>query len=186
MRKVLFSLAVIITLGVGYLYRTSVTYSINNSNKAIDVAIESFLNKGRINEEPKTIDIRLTKDIANKRIVLFTLDDQTGVAELSRGKNGKYKIGNVGYGTNWIRHRVIQTNNGVYYRAAGKREGIGRIRVYLGEETFDMPVGDSEYYITYFKLLEKPKASIANRMVVFGTDGSELARFGISKDEVIQ
>ncbi|WP_248757893.1 hypothetical protein [Paenibacillus sp. ATY16] len=185
MRMVIYSLIVIIALGGGYIYRTSVTYPISNNNEAIDVAIESFIIKGSTSEDKKTIDIQLSRDIDNKQIVLFTLDDQTGVAELSRGKNGKYKIENAGYGTNWIHHHVIQTNNGFYYQVAGKRDGIGRIRAYLDEEAIDIPVEEGEYYISYFNLLEEPEAWMANRMVVYDVDGNELVRIGISKDEVI-
>src|SRR5690554_2509201 len=134
-----------------FFYQTS-GYEIESDEKSIDQAIEYLINQ--TTEEKQQIEIKITQDIANKKIVLFSTGENLGVSEFSEGRNGKYKIESAGHGTNWVQERVFHTTEGTYYRVAGKKDNIGRIQAFISEEVCDIQIPEQEFYIQFCEINE--------------------------------
>lgn len=153
-------------------------YEIETNEKFLEEAIENLTNQ-------EQVKIRTIKDIGNTKFVLFTIDGESGSSEFTKGRNGKYKIESAGHGTNWIRGRVIHTNEGTYYRVAGKRDNIGRIKAFVSDEVCDIQIPVQEYYIEFCRVDEKIKQPFADGMVIYDIQGTEISRVNISKEQII-
>jgi len=168
---------------VWVLYYQTSGYEIESDEKSIDQAIESLINQ--TNKEKQQIDIRTSKDIANKKVVLFSIGEKLGDSEFTEGRNGKYKIESAGHGTNWVLERVIHTNEGTYYRVAGKKDNIGRIKAFISENVCDIQIPEQEYYIEFCELNEEVVQAFSDGMVIYDIEGKEITRVNISEEQII-
>lgn len=123
-------------------------YSTEENN--LENNITSFIT--RFEKTNEAIFIKKTKDIGNKRYVLFVFNDYLGDAELIKGLNGNYKIESTDTGSNLFQYRVRGINNKKYFVLAGKNYDfkIDYINVILDGKEYKFTIPQEEYFISYW------------------------------------
>jgi hypothetical protein len=175
MKKTLYIfIGALIFLGIVLVY-TSIyleKYSINATEADIEKAIE----------ERFDMDIVVRAYVAtnDKLHFVFTIGDRNvGSGELVRGWNKKYKVEFYGHGTNWIRQRIVETNEGQYLKPAGRNnKNIGSIKAFVGDEVYDVAIPDGDYYIVMTPVRDT-ELEFTSGMIVYDREGKELERINL-------
>ncbi|TFE19045.1 hypothetical protein E2980_23820 [Cohnella luojiensis] len=178
--KVLISIGVVFFLTVAstqYL-KPHYTYRIIDNEQAINKSISKMV------DQP--IQIKLMKDIDNKRIVLFTLGSEIGESVLTKGSNNKFKLDSTGYGSNEVRYRIINTNKGQYVKFIGRNtDNISKILTIVDGEKYYLSVLEAGYFISYVPLIQKTESNFPSGSVWYDNQDKEIIRINISKDYIL-
>lgn len=150
MKKLLFTLLVIIIIScLGFILYLR-PYNIVDNKKQLAENIQQFINR------PKgynNIDIKQELVIDNKKYVLFTMDDYTGFSELTKGFNNKYKIESVEYSSELLKDEIIKVKKEKYLLLRGKncnnKIAYAKVKLDGVEYKINMP---QDYYIVYCKV----------------------------------
>lgn len=182
MRKTLYFVGgFIILVAILYFYIDNYykSYSISEKYKDIEMALE----------ESSDLDVEIKEHVItdNKLHFVFTTSAGTvGSGELVRGWNNKYKVVFFGYGTNWIRERIVETDQGQYLKLAGKNTNntIGRIRAFIDDGVYDIAIPDEEYYIVMTSV-QATVREFTSGMIIYDPLGNETERINLPVEEVI-
>ena len=165
---------VAIAAAVGIRYFTD-RYSIDGSPAEIEAAIERSYGK--------QIDVRNRVVTGNKLHFIFTDGQTVGSGELTRGWNRKYKLEYFGYGTNQIRERIVETNNGQYLMLAGRNDSdIGSIRAFIEGDEYEAAIPEDPYYIVMTPV-QRTKLAFTSAMIVYDRTGKEIQRINLAAGE---
>lgn len=160
-------LFILATLATKYV-QPRFTYTVANNEQAIGTAITKMIHR--------PVEIRLTRDIDNKRIILFTNGSQIGEAEFTRGPNRKLKLKSAGYGTNEVRDRILTTNKGQYVKILGRNTAnISSIHATVESKTYKLTVPQGIYFIVDERLTKKTKTSFPSEWVGYDAQGQEIS-----------
>lgn len=101
-----------------------------------------------------SVNIKNEKELNNNKYVIFIGNNSIGDAIFSKGINGKYKIGSVGYGNKLISYRIIKANKAKYFVVGGKNTNmkIKYILLLLDNEKYKIQVPREEYFIVYCRI----------------------------------
>lgn len=132
------------------------------------------------------VQIRLMKDIDNKRIVLFTTKLHIGEAVLIKGPNNRYKLESTGHGTNEIRSRIMETDKRQYVRILGRNtEGISKILTLIDGQKYELPLPEEDFFISILALIRETESKFPSGSVLYDKKGNEIRRMGISEDYIL-
>jgi hypothetical protein len=149
-------------------------FTVTSNIQSIEESIEGFLSTKNING---LINIHKVTDIDNKKLVVFELNNNIGEAEFIRGINGKYKILSTGYGTNFIRRRILKTNKARYLTIIGRNynKKIKRIDLVLENNnyTFSIPVED-EYFIYHKMITDDSMNMMLDKIILIDKQGNDI------------
>lgn len=150
---IIFSLVAII--GIWILVRssiTSVTYTITSEKSQLENAILQRINRPTI--ETKSIEIIQELNLDNKKYVIIEFDGNKGYAEFTEGRNNKYKIGEVRYGTSVFTSEIKETNKGKYIIIICKNQNHKAqfTKVQLDNKEYKIDISQGEYGIAYCKV----------------------------------
>jgi len=142
----IFILFLIIAISVFILFSFFGIYKIEDNEYQFAINIKQRLNV------TGNVDIKQVVSIDNKKIVLFTIDENIGEAEFIRGINKKYKIGATGYGNNLIRYQIVETSKAKYLIMGGQNFElkINRAKVLLENIEYRIDIPQQDYFLTYF------------------------------------
>ncbi len=161
-------------IGILYFFKYQNEYNINNSNNEIKVALEKKLGTD--------VTVRASRVTDNKLHFVYTFDDSVGSGELLRGWNQKYKFEFYGYGTNWIRERIIETKNGQYLMLAGRNDkNIGLIQAYIQDDEYDVLIPDEDFYLVMTKL-KNTKQEFTSGMIIYDRNRNEIERINLPRE----
>jgi len=153
-------------------------FKIKDNEQAINQSISKMVNQ--------PIQIKLMKDIDDRRIVLFKLGSEVGESVLTKGPNNKYRLDFAGHGTNEVRYRIMKTDKGQYIKFLGENtEGISKILTFVDGEKYDMPVPEGEYFISLVPIIIQTESNFPSGSVWYDNQGKEVIRIGISKDVIL-
>jgi len=146
-------------------------YSINNNPSEIKEEIEKRLKAD--------IDIKVIRVTNNKLHFVFDMNGSLGTGELRRGWTNKYKFESVGYGTNKLRERIIETNHGQYLKLAGiNNDNIGKIKAYIDNEIYDIDIPMGEYFLV-LEPIKETKLEFPTAKIIINREGEELYRINL-------
>ncbi|MFC3345197.1 hypothetical protein ACFOHW_22770 [Paenibacillus abyssi] len=147
-------------------------YNVENNEAAISQAIYELT---RIDQK---IHIQQMKDMANKKVVLFSLGSQTGLAMFERGSNDKWMIETAGLG-NTFHLTVADTSDGQYIVCAGDNaDHMSRIVAYVEEDSYELDIEPGEYFIVSSPLQEKTEYDMPTGAIGYNDKNEEVFRTG--------
>lgn len=121
------------------------------------------------------------ENIDNKKIVLFTIGNEIGESEFTKGPNNKLKIESTGHGSDNIRIRVMTTSKGQYIKVVGKNEqNLKKLIIYTDEEKKQEEVPDGEYFITWTVLKKRTNKAFPSGSVWYDKNENEVFRIGVT------
>lgn len=142
-------------------------FKIKDNERDISQSISKMVNQ--------PIEIKLMKDIDNKRIVLFTSGSELGESVLTKGSNNKYRLDSVGHGTNEVRYRIMETNQGQYIRFAGRNiGGISEILTFVDGEKYNLPVTEGDFFISLVPIIKQTENKFPSGTVWYDEQGKEI------------
>ncbi len=147
MRKIWFALFfVIMVTCIGFIIYLS-PYTISNNETQLEDIILRFIN--RPTAIAYNIDIKQELNLDNKKHVLYTIDNEMGEAELTRGINNKYKMEFVSYGSSLFKCDVRKTNKGKYIFLQGKNvdNEIAYVNVQSGSDEYRIDIPQQEFFV---------------------------------------
>jgi hypothetical protein len=170
--KILLLVSIVIIVAIGsYLLKATFKFTITDDEIAISKAISK--------QAEASVQIKQIKNIDNKKIVLFTIGNEIGETEFSKGPNNKLKIESTGYGTDNIRIRVLNTSKGQYIKALGKNEkSLKKVIIYMNQEKKQLEVPDGGYFITWTALNKKTDKTFPLGSVWYDKNENEVYRIG--------
>ncbi|MDF2589165.1 MAG: hypothetical protein K0S41_3006 [Anaerocolumna sp.] len=132
--------------------RTSETYTITPEKSQIENAILERINRPTI--ETKSIDIIQELNLDNKKYVIIAFDKNEGYAEFTKGRNNKYKIGEVRYGDSVFSSEIKETNKGKYIFIICKNQNHQALfaKVQLDNKEYEIDISQEKYGIAYCKV----------------------------------
>ena len=148
-----FYLGIIVILSFIIYFNVS-PYKIESNDESIKKGIYEF------SQSVNNIEILETKDIDNRKFVLYEFKGTLGDAILIRGINGKYKVKYVGHGDNSpILDRIEETNKGKYALIKGKNEdlNISYINFTVESSEYSINVPQAKNFIIYTPVSKKIK-----------------------------
>jgi hypothetical protein len=141
MKKLIIGIAIVAIIAIVSVVQYYQSYHIQDSPEAIEKEIEHRLRAD--------IEIRSIQTMNNKLVFAFTMGTTLGSGELIKGFNGRYKYYYAGYGTNEIRERIIETQNGQFLMLTGRNNlSIKHITAFIEDESYDVIIPEGEYYLT--------------------------------------
>ncbi len=142
-------------------------FKIKDNERDINHSISKTVNQ--------PIEIKLMKDIDNKRIVLFTSGPELGESVLTKGPNDRYRLDSVGHGTNEVRYRIMETNQGQYIRFVGRNiGGISEILTFVDGEKYSLPVTEGEFFISLVPIIKQTQSKFPSGTVLYDDQGREI------------
>ena len=158
MKKVFFTLFIILVVMSLYLLSYNNQFTINDNTYQIQENISSFIDRPL--ESTINVDIKQSVEIDNKKYALFIKNDSMGFAVLTKGFNNKYKIYSAEYGGNgFFKGYIYKTNEAKYLIIYGKNDKskINYVKVSLEDKEYKINVPKQEYYIVYSKVPDEIK-----------------------------
>lgn len=128
-------------------------FTVKNNNADIKVGIEKFMNRG--GQSQLHIDIKNNRDIDNIKIVSYTLSyGQFGYAMMKKTLGGSYKIITTSYGTNIIDVPIIETKEGKYLIAIGRKYNpkIKYFKTSVGDKNYIFDISGESYFIDSYQV----------------------------------
>jgi uncharacterized membrane protein YdbT with pleckstrin-like domain len=162
--------AVIVAMGSCFL-KATFEFTITDDEMAISKSISKLAEA--------SVQIKQIKNIDNKKIVLFTIGDEIGESEFTKGPNSKLKIESAGHGSDNVRIRVMTTSEGQYIRALGKnKQNLKKLVIYMDEVKKQLEVPDGEYFVTWIALNKHTDRTFPQGSVWYDKNGNEVFRIG--------
>ncbi|KGM94748.1 hypothetical protein Z968_11095 [Clostridium novyi A str. 4552] len=152
MNKNLIKLVVIFLIAACIIGRYNTVYHIKNNTNDIQKAIEDFINRG-LAKKAFNCEVINTKDIDNKKIVLYKDSKFLGYGELKKGINNKYKVETTGSSSSEFMDEIIETSNGKYIVVVGGKHNtnLKRILINYTDKKYNIDIPNEEFYIAYTK-----------------------------------
>jgi hypothetical protein len=95
--------------------------------------------------------------------------------ESSIGSNSKYRLDSVGHGTNEVRYRIMETNQGQYIRFVGRNiGGISEIITFVDGEKYSLPVTEGEFFISLVPIIQETESKFPSGTVLYDDQGREI------------
>lgn len=128
---------------------TSAEYTITPEKSQLENAILERINRPTI--ETKSIDIMQELNLDNKKYVIIAFGRNEGYAEFTKGRNNKYKIGEVKYGNSVFCSEIKETNKGKYIFIICKNQNSKAqfAKVQLENKEYKIDISQEEYGIAY-------------------------------------
>lgn len=166
MKKIIAGVVIGCVILLLYAYQYVHTYDIPNEREAIESEVEARLGMD--------IELRDLKTVHDKLVFTFTTGSTLGSGELVKGRNNKYRYLYAGYGTNGVRERVIETNNGQFLMLTGRNSmSIQKISASIDEDLYDVEIPEGEYYLTLTPVKETGR-EFTSGMVLYDRDKNEI------------
>lgn len=152
MNKNLIKLVSIFIIAPCIIGRYNKVYHIKNNTNDIQKAIEDFRNRG-LPKKDFNCEVINTKDIDDKKIVLYKDNKSLGYGELKKGINNKYKVETTGASSNEFIDEIIETSNGKYILVVGEKHNtnLKRILINYTDKKYNIDIPNEEFYIAYTK-----------------------------------
>lgn len=183
-KKIMYFVAFLIMLCVGYLLNYFNQYHIEDDNISIESNLKFWLNRNRGSEEelkPNVIET-VQLDGTTSYFTLFKLEKENyGHVHLIKGVNGKFKVQGLGYGTglyNPSSFQIIDTNKGKYMVLYGGNPilKINHItaKSTLEEFGFTSDVSKNENFVKYEKIPSNVEKPFLAKLIFYDKSNNEI------------
>ena len=151
MKKIL-SLILLVFVVLSIYFMVANKFTIVDDEKQIKQGIESFANRGK--ETFVDIDIKKIINLRDRKFVLFMLENQIGSANLIKGFNGKYKVEDIGYGTNNLRKYIYEIDKKkyvvIFYKNIDLR--VKEIEFIIQDKKYETKANEDIFSIVYLPI----------------------------------
>ncbi|MDF2542780.1 MAG: hypothetical protein K0S47_2498 [Herbinix sp.] len=154
---ILIIISIIIINRAMYYQHIEATYTIEPEKLQFENAIVKWINR----PTPVTdkIEIKQELNLDNKKYFIITFGKWEGYAELTKGPNNKYKMGESGYGDGSIYDcEIWDTNKGKYIILFCKNKvGVQYAKVELEGKEYKINIPKKDYIITFCEVPDSTK-----------------------------